>query len=590
METKKILFGFNNDKFEKSIKELLRQIDWEAEVYARTSKAAVRDMVRKVTDLDAVVLTETIDGGGLQKRQKYVAEEFASIADESNANLIVVISENWRGTDYMRVLLDAGITCAIFVSDKKGVMAKDVATMIARRRTKKEAREYYGIGHEKADLGFLGLDEFSELYERFRTRQGSPLENYLFICRNLGNPVQVADFTKRLPKDDLEYLASFEEFHAVMAALKEMGYDLKIKRPKTTSIGLKNVLLIGTAGGTMTFSEEARQEAGEEKVQETETEEKPKKKGLFSFGARKRETDEPQKSEPCEAVRRVETAAGKAPENGKENLSDATSKPEREEKAQSGEEKPREGAAAVVMDGGEGPQKHEPAAEEKGQDQTGGFDFADLSMEEMLAMMGGMQPSDGGSEEAEPAKPTEEAPKREEEPKREPVREEVREEKKEEIKPEVKQEEPRKEETNDGAYEKPAKGLFKKEKEERKKVEPPKAEEPGKKNEEPKKKEEPRKKDAVSVREEGASPKKESAEAVIRKMRDESADRFSDEFPLFGDDFDDVELETTRGGKSGLYLLAVVVLLGLLAAMWYFGKGVSLEELTEGLGNLFGPA
>ncbi|MBR4606115.1 MAG: hypothetical protein IKO41_07800 [Lachnospiraceae bacterium] len=543
METKKILFGFNNEKFETSIKELLRKIDWEAETYARTSKAAVKDMIRKTPDLDAVVLTESIDGGGLQKRQKYVAEEFAALADESNANLVVVISENWRGTDFMRVLLDAGITCAIFVSEKKGVMAKDVATMIARKRTKREAREYYGVGHEKADLGFLGLDEFSELYERFRGRSGTPLENYLFICKNLGNPKQIADFTKRLPRDDMEYLASFEEFHAIMEALKSAGYDLKVRKPKTTSIGLSGTLMIGTQGGVMTFSEKdadraaaaEKTEAAAEKAENAERE-KPKK-GLFSFGGRKKDK---QDGEDAGAERdRKDSEGGKNEESG---ISENVAGTKKEDPLTSVEE-------VRVKDNAELPEKEKEGAavmketEEKPQDAATDLEFSEMSMEEMLAMMGGLE------------QPAAEVVKREEVKEERGVGEEtapVNEPLGDAVMP-VKKE---------AASEGP-------EKERQKKEKPVK--------------DKPQKKDPKIEREDpkGDEPaRKESAReafAVVKKIREEEEEEIAREFPIFGDDFEDVELESTRGGKSGIYLLAVIVLLALLGGLWCFGGGGGFE-------------
>ena len=271
LETKKILFGFSDEKFEKTLSGLLRCVDYETEIYARTSKIAINDALKKIPDMDAVVLTETLEGAGLQKRQKYSAEELAALADESNANVIVVLSENHKGTDYVRVLLEAGITGAIFVGAQKVVTAKEVATLIVRKRTKKDAREYYGIGHEKADLGFLNLDEFNELYGRFRNRTGSVLENYLFICGNLGNPKQIADFTKRLPKDDLENLAAFEEFHMVMHSLKELGYDLQIEKPRKVSSGLSRVPVISISNGMMVIEIPMA-------IQEDESEKKQEKK------------------------------------------------------------------------------------------------------------------------------------------------------------------------------------------------------------------------------------------------------------------------------------------------------------------------
>ena len=48
LETKKILFGFSDEKFEKTLSGLLRCVDYETEIYARTSKIAINDAFKKV--------------------------------------------------------------------------------------------------------------------------------------------------------------------------------------------------------------------------------------------------------------------------------------------------------------------------------------------------------------------------------------------------------------------------------------------------------------------------------------------------------------------------------------------------------------
>lgn len=245
-----ILFGFEDAGFENSVKNLLRVKGIEATIVARFSKEAVARYIRDNPHTDAVVLMEVFPRRKeLSKPQKYTAEEVAQLTGASDVNVILVLSENHKGTGYMRTLFTAGITSAFFQKKGGGARPSDIAALIIQKRTRNAAREYYGIASQKIEYDFIDSVEYAKIYAKYKEGDGSSLlENYIKVCAQL-TAQQIADFTKRLPEDDILYLAQFEEFHTLMAMIKKFGYDLKIKRPRKVSIGLTHTqYLIGSDG------------------------------------------------------------------------------------------------------------------------------------------------------------------------------------------------------------------------------------------------------------------------------------------------------------------------------------------------------
>ena len=230
-----ILCGLNNmkefDEVERRVGKILVEHGYEVSFQVRTNKVRVKEYVEN-NDCDVVILQEKIDG------KKWTAEEVAQLTEQKDVNVIIVLSDRYIGKEYVKTLLIANITNAIFQKGRNGgASAKDIADLIMRKRSRKDAREYYGIGGQKIDLGILDEDTYTEYYKNLREGKHSLLKNYVDCCAKM-SPQQIADFTRRLPDDDLDILIQYEEFHIVMQLIKKMGYDLKIKKPKKVMIGL----------------------------------------------------------------------------------------------------------------------------------------------------------------------------------------------------------------------------------------------------------------------------------------------------------------------------------------------------------------
>ncbi len=227
----KILFGFEDSKL--AVNNILKElksfgIPYETEV--KYSKVTIKDFLLTHPDYNVVILKETVGGS------KYTAEELAELADEREINIIVVLSSEHKGQPYMQTLYSAGIVNAIFQEGRGGGgTAAGIVKLMLQKRSRKEARAYYGI--DTVDVGVLPNETFAYYYRMLENTEFGVylIERYLFLASKL-SPLQNADFLRRLPRLKVDELSNFSEFHQVLSAIKGVGVDiakeLKIKKPK----------------------------------------------------------------------------------------------------------------------------------------------------------------------------------------------------------------------------------------------------------------------------------------------------------------------------------------------------------------------
>lgn len=234
MSEKHILCGFDVPDFEKKMKVLLKEKGIEATTYTQLSKKGVKEFLEQNPKCDTVILLEASNF-----KKSYTAEEVAALTDKREINVIIVLSSRHIGTDYMKTLYVAGVTNAIFQMGRKdGASAKDIVERIIHKRNRQEARKYYGIEHLDLDpTVMMDRDTYTECLKRLH-KEEHLLVNYLQVCAEL-SPKQIADFTMRIPAEDREYLAQFEEFHMLMDAIRKLGVEIKVKRPRKTTVGMK---------------------------------------------------------------------------------------------------------------------------------------------------------------------------------------------------------------------------------------------------------------------------------------------------------------------------------------------------------------
>lgn len=248
MSERHILCGFDVPEFEKRMKVLLKEKGYDAITYTQLSKKGVKEFLEQNPKCDTVILLEASNF-----KKSYTAEEVASLTDKRDINVIIVLSSRHIGTDYMKTLYVAGITNAVFQMGRRdGASAKEIVELIIHKRNRQEARKYYGIEHLDMDpTVVIDMDTYAECFERLHKNE-ELLVNYLQVCADM-SPKQIADFTKRMPEDDRDYLAQFEEFHMLMDAIRKLGVEIKIKKPRKTKVGMKVVPKIQVSGEALSY-------------------------------------------------------------------------------------------------------------------------------------------------------------------------------------------------------------------------------------------------------------------------------------------------------------------------------------------------
>lgn len=256
MERMEILFGFSDNKVEDALKRKMYSKDIDAHIISRVSKATIQDYVDNNPQCNTVILRERLSAGSV-----YTAEEVAKLTDKREVNVIILISARHIGSEYVKTLLAANITGAVFQQGKHGgITIQDMANMILHKRSRAEAREYYGIAGQKLDMGSIDNDTYTNFYRDLTTGDGNIIENFIKICSVL-SPMQIADFTRRLPKDDIDELVKYDEFHTIVTLLREFGHDLRIKKPKKTVLGVQKPVELSVKNERIVVSVEKEEEA-----------------------------------------------------------------------------------------------------------------------------------------------------------------------------------------------------------------------------------------------------------------------------------------------------------------------------------------
>ncbi len=235
MRNFKILIGFKWEKTEAGIFKDLKSRDYRVESALRFNKTSIKEYLEKNKDVDACVLKEFLDGGG-----RWSAKELAELADETDTNIVVVISRAHKGREFVKELYAAGITSAVFSDGKFGVKPTILTDLAIHRRSKPEAREYYGIRDTVINHGVLCYEDYMDhlRYLTDRTTGLNIVDRFVTLAGWL-YPAQMGAFIDGMPDEMLQILTQYKEFFRIYNKLSRMGYvSLKIKAPRNLKTGI----------------------------------------------------------------------------------------------------------------------------------------------------------------------------------------------------------------------------------------------------------------------------------------------------------------------------------------------------------------
>lgn len=305
-----VLYGFSSEKIQESITREIVLNGFEVKSVKMTTKNLIADYVKNHPEIDVIILKEYLDGGG-----KYSPIELTKLVDDvRNVNVVIVLSEKYRGKDAMRELYSAGILNAFFSDGKFGANPDKIAALACKGRTRREARVYYKINETIPDYINLSFEEFTDNYRYLiDDRQGISLIDRFVQISHMLYPGQLGAFIDKLPNTVKSLLLNYSEFYDIANDVYRRGYSREYyKKPKGIKKGItkeqiqeallkkeevkkstKEPMLVAVDSSTTVIDESNNTDysptsdeeinVNEEKIEQT----KPKK-GLFKWRTKKK--------------------------------------------------------------------------------------------------------------------------------------------------------------------------------------------------------------------------------------------------------------------------------------------------------------
>ena len=230
----KVLLGFKLSRAEddadaeKRICVTLKVLGYEPQVVRRSTKKDVQAYLRDNPDCSHAVLMECV-GSGVWNQN-----ELAELTDDREISLVVVLTPRRAAEpEYLTTLYAAGITSAVFEQGRKGASAEEVAELLVRPRSRRQARAYYHLGLEGIEIRSLTAEAFNALCVKLTDPAlGScAMARLLAVAEGL-NAHQIGDLLKKLPDALREELEGYAEYGQLVSQLREAGVRVSYRRPR----------------------------------------------------------------------------------------------------------------------------------------------------------------------------------------------------------------------------------------------------------------------------------------------------------------------------------------------------------------------
>lgn len=239
METISILYGFSDNMVQKKIEKGMSDRGYKVNSVCVTGKMQITAYLKMHPEYDTCVLTETMADGS-----SFNAEDLTRLTDERDVNIVIVLEESRKGSEYVKQLYAAGIMSGIFQNSGKyseGVSVPEIIDLILEPRTRKIARNYYGIDMEMiADMDSVSEEKFRE-YSKFLSNEGNYTdigERYLRVVSGMTRNQNI-DFFKRLPNAVKSAILSTPEYVRAKAAIESTPAKVIVSINTESSRGKK---------------------------------------------------------------------------------------------------------------------------------------------------------------------------------------------------------------------------------------------------------------------------------------------------------------------------------------------------------------
>lgn len=202
----KVLLGFraNAEMFINTFKaDIAKSNVHIKECEMKYSKIAIKQYVNDNPDTDVVIVMEY-----LEQSKPFTINDFTEIHERyEKIKIIVVLENSKKGTSYMKELLNIGIFNALFAEDSS---YENIANLMKKGRTRKEARIYYGTNDSMTDS--TGADIEQCIKHIMSAKTNEELKNHALYIKEAVSEREFNIILQRIDENTKAILKQFEEF------------------------------------------------------------------------------------------------------------------------------------------------------------------------------------------------------------------------------------------------------------------------------------------------------------------------------------------------------------------------------------------
>lgn len=202
---------------------LLLQYGVKAEIKRADTYTAVQAIIEDNPDYDNIVLLERVS-----RDRKISLKELTDLTEERELNVIPIIDVQHKGTDYCRELYAAGITSALFDAGN-GVNPWDITEVIRKKRTRRDAKIYYGIAENVVAEGTLSDLMINDKLKYLTNGNMNEIGRRYIDCVVNMTRSQNLEFLRYIPKEILSELVNTSEFEQAKKAINSSAEGIKIQ-------------------------------------------------------------------------------------------------------------------------------------------------------------------------------------------------------------------------------------------------------------------------------------------------------------------------------------------------------------------------
>lgn len=204
-----ILFGFESSSIQKKITKILEDNGCNVTSSHKTSKIAIQQYIMEHEDCNTVILLEN------NGYDNYTYSDLVQLMDIRELNIIVVIMPFHKSTEFVQAIYSAGIFNAIFQGDDTGATPSEISCMIRSGRSRKEAREYYGISDSAMPSNYLSDTQILQYVDVLCNDElGNTLGERFFNVLSLLTISQANQLLNKLTEPLKSSVLALPEYHA----------------------------------------------------------------------------------------------------------------------------------------------------------------------------------------------------------------------------------------------------------------------------------------------------------------------------------------------------------------------------------------